>query len=66
MIALKQTCVFLRMALHLPGCLVSVGAAFFLSGLKAPLCDVTAACCHFSCLKKKGDFASGSHVFFWG
>lgn len=33
-IALKQTCVFLRIALDLPGHLVSLGAAFFLSRLK--------------------------------
>lgn len=68
MIALKQTCMYWRRALDPPGHLVSVGAAFFPLSLrvKAPLSDVTAAHLKFSCLKKKGDFASGFHVFFLG
>lgn len=41
------------MALDLPGHLVSVGAAFFLSGLETPLCDVTTDCGNFSSLKKR-------------
>lgn len=67
MIALKQTCIYWRRALDLPGHLVSVGAVSPRPlRVETPLSDVTAARSRFSCLKKKGDFASGFHVFFLG